>query len=236
MKTLIAIMMLSLCGAALAADNELTAKEQEDGWILLFDGKTLDGWLNSNLRNSRRSVEDGSINPRKCGGYMMVHEKMWSDFVLSLDFAIEPGCNSGIFLRTYPLRKQPGKSLGYNGIEVAIDDTTGAGYHDTGALYGLVKPAKNAMEPAGEWNHVLITCDRNLITVVLNGEQVAHMDLDEFAEPNMRPDGTKHKFTDQNFKDHPRSGYIGFQDHGGECWFKNIKLLAIEHKKPRASQ
>ena len=121
---------------------------------------------------------------------MMIHKKTWEDFVLSLDFKIEPGCNSGIFLRTFPLKRQPGKSLGYNGIEMAIDDTTGAGYHDTGAIYDLVKPTKNAMKPVGEWNHVVITCDKNRIDVVLNDEHVVHMDLDEFAEPNKRPDGT----------------------------------------------
>lgn len=235
MKTMIAIMMLSLCGAALAADNELTAQEKEDGWLLLFDGKTLDGWMTGSQRESRRPVEDGCINPRKCGGYMMIHKELWSDFVLSLDFLIEPGCNTGIFLRTFPLKRQRGKDVGYNGIEVAIDDTTGAGYHDTGAIYDLMKPTKNAMKPAGKWNHIVITCDRNIIDVVLNGEPVIHMDLDEFAEPNMRPDGTKHKFTDQNFKDHPRSGYIGLQDHGSECWFKNIKLLPIKHKEPEGS-
>jgi len=167
---------------------------------------------------------------------MLVHKEMWSDLVLSLGFKIEPGCNTGICLRPYPLKRKRGKSLGFNGIEVAIDDTTGAGYHDTGAIYDLVKPVKKAMKPAGEWNSVIITCNRNIIDVVLNDEQVAHMNLDEFAEPNMRPDGTKHKFTDQNFKDHPRSGYIGLQDHGGECWFKNIKLLPIKHEEPEASQ
>jgi hypothetical protein len=41
----------------------------------------------------------------------------------------------------------------------------GAGYYDTGAIYDLVKPAMNAMNPVGEWNHVLIRCDKNLIAV-----------------------------------------------------------------------
>ena len=99
--------------------------------------------------------------------------------------------------------------------------------HDTGAIYDLVKPAKNAMKPVGEWNHMVITCDKNLITVELNGEKVNRMDLDEWTEPNKRPDGSAHKF-DIAYKDHPRKGYIGLQDHGQDCWYKNIKLLPLK--------
>ena len=64
---------------------------------------------------------------------------------------------AGEFHRTDSLTPRPGKDVGYNGIEVAIDDTKEAGYVDTGALYDLVKPKRNAMKPVGEWNHVVIT-------------------------------------------------------------------------------
>lgn len=211
---------------ALAADNQLTAREKEQGWLLLFNGETLDGWMTSASQPGRTPVEQGSLNPHKSGHYMLIHTQQWSNFVLSLDFKISPKCNSGIFIHTYSLTPRPGKDVGFNGIEVAIDDTTGAGYHDTGAIYDLVKPARNAMKPVGEWNHIEITCDKNLIEVVLNGEKVTRMDLDAFKEPNRRPDGSEHKF-DIAFKDHPRKGYIGFQDHGSPCWFKNIKLRLL---------
>jgi hypothetical protein len=80
------------------------------------------------------------------------------------------------------------------------------------------------MKAVGEWNHAVITCDNNIIAVELNGEKVARMDLDEWTQPNKRPDGSRHKFPTA-WKDHPRKGYIGLQDHGSPCWFKNIKLL-----------
>jgi hypothetical protein len=209
-----------------AADNALTPEEKAAGWSLIFDGKTLAGWTTSDGKSSKVSVEDGCINPHGCGGYMMIYEKPLADFVLALDFKISPGCNSGIFVRTSPLTPRPGKDVGFNGIEVAIDDTAGAGYHDTGALYDLVKPSRNAMKPAGQWNHAVITCDRNVIAVELNGEAVTRMDLDRWTRPNARPDGSPHKF-DVAYKDHPRKGYIGLQDHGKPCWFKNIKLRML---------
>jgi hypothetical protein len=211
----------------LAADNELTPREQERGWILLFDGKTLNGWKTSSGTPSKTPVERGSINPHRCGGYMMIHETPRSDFVLALDFQISKGCTSGVFVRTFPLTPRPGKDVGFNGIEIAIDDTRTAGYHDTGAIYDLVKPAKNAMKPVGEWNHLVITCDKAEITVALNGETVTRMNLDDWAAKNQRPDGSPHKF-DIAYKDHPRHGYIGLQDHGAPCWYKNIKLLPLK--------
>jgi hypothetical protein len=216
-----------LVSGAAARDNELTEKEKADGWVLLFDGKTLDGWMTSSGKPSKTPVEDGCINPHHCGHYMMVHKEQWGDFILACDFKISKGCNSGIFVRTASLRPRPGKDVGYNGIEVAIDDTRGAGYHDTGALYDLVQPAKAMRKPTGEWNHIVITCDKNRIAVELNGETVTRMDLDQWTRPNERPDGSRHKF-DIAYKDHPRKGYIGLQDHGAPCWFKNIKLKPLK--------
>src|SRR5262245_50485608 len=128
-------------------DNALTDAERRAGWLLLFDGKTYAGWMNSDRTAPRTPVADGALNPHKAGHYMLVHTQLWENFVLSLDFKISKGCNSGIFVRTASLTPRPGKDVGFNGIEIAIDDTPGAGYHDTGALYDLAKPTKNAMKP-----------------------------------------------------------------------------------------
>jgi hypothetical protein len=228
MRSLFSLAMLALATAGTSAgDNELTADEKAAGWLLLFDGRTTDGWLTSAPGPSRRPAEDGALNPHKSGHYMLIHDKVWSNFVLALDFKISKKCNSGIFIRTFPLTPRPGKDVGFNGLEVAIDDSTGTGYHDTGAIYDLVKPKKNAVKPAGEWNHIEITCKNNLVEVVLNGEQVTRMDLDQFTEMHKRPDGSRHKF-DVIYKNHPRKGYIGLQDHGADCWFKNIKLRPLK--------
>lgn len=227
-SSLLAAALLVLTGQRLsAAENALSQREKQEGWVLLFNGHDLDGWMTSSQKPSARPPEEGSINPHKCGGYMLIHEKVWSDFKLALDFKISKGCNSGVFVRTWPLAPRPGKDVGFNGIEVAVDDTRESGFHDTGAIYDLVKPKKNAMHLVGEWNHAVITCNKNLIEIELNGETVTRMDLDEWTEPNKRPDGSSHKF-DVAYKDHPRKGYIGLQDHGQDCWYRNIKLLPLD--------
>jgi hypothetical protein len=222
-----ALLLAALFGCPVpAGDNQLTEAEKKEGWILLFDGKTLDGWMTSGGKPSRTPVEDGCINPHGCGDYMVVYRKPFANFVLALDFQITPKCNSGIFVRTHSLAPLPGKDVGYNGIEIAIDHTETSGYTDTGALYDLSRPKKNAMKGPGEWNHVLITCDRSRIKVELNGELVNDVDLSRFTERGKRPDGTPHKF-DTAYKDHPLEGYIGLQDHGFRCLYKNIKLKPL---------
>lgn len=223
------LILLSLFGTAgdlFSAENQLTEKEIEEGWVLLFDGKTTEGWISPQGKSvDHKHVQHGSLNPHPCD-YMLVHKKSWDDFRLKLDFKISPKCNSGVFFRTFPLRPREGKDVGFNGLEVAIDDTQETGYHDTGAIYDLVQPSRNAMLPAGQWNHLVLICDRNLISVEVNRERVTHMDLDQWPEKFKRPDGSRHKF-DVAYKSHPRRGYLGLQDHGSDCWFKNIKLLPL---------
>jgi hypothetical protein len=225
---IVALGLLSTAATRLsAADNALTEQEKKDGWILLFDGESTKEWMSPKEQPLPQAhVQDGSLNPHPCD-YMLVYEKPVDNFRLALDFKISKGCNSGVFVRTFPLKPRSGKDVGFNGIEIAIDDTKEAGFHDTGAIYDLVKPKKNAMKPAGEWNHLVVTCDRNIIEVELNGEQVSRLNLDEWPEANKRPDGTPHKF-DVAYRDHPRKGYVGLQDHGKDCWYKNIKLLPLK--------
>jgi Domain of Unknown Function (DUF1080) len=208
------------------SSNILTDKEKREGWRLLFDGHSTKNWMTiKGATAAEQHVQNGALNPHPCD-YMLVYDRPLDNYILSLDFKIGPKCNSGIFVRTFPLKPRAGKDIGYNGIEVAIDDTKSASYHDTGAIYDLVEPAKNAMKAVGEWNHIVITSDRNLLTVELNGDRVSRVNFDEWAEANKRPDGSTHKF-DVAYKEHPRRGYIGLQDHGSNCWYRNIKIKLL---------
>ncbi len=203
-----------------AGDNELTEQEKKDGWTLLFDGKSPEGWVN--LKSS--NIEDGTINPHKSGNYVTFAKERYANFVLTCDFKISKGCNSGIFIRT-----DDPKDPVQTGIEIQVYDTAGKekpSKNDSGAIYDLVAPTKNTMKPAGEWNHIEITCDKNKIKVVLNGEAIADMDLDQWTEAGKHPDRSKNK-SKKAPKDFARDGQLGFQDHGQACWYKNIKLKKL---------
>ena len=215
-------MMTILIALALLAvgDNDLTEQEKKDGWTLLFDGKSPEGWVNLKPAN----IEEGCINPFKSGNYVTFSKERYGNFVLACDFKVSKGCNSGIFIRT-DNPKDPVQT----GIEIQVFDSAGKdkpSKHDCGAIYDLVAPTKNPMKPAGEWNHMEITCDKNHLKVALNGESIAEMDLDQWSEAGKNPDGSKNKFT-KALKDFARDGQLGFQDHGQPCWYKNIKLKKL---------
>jgi hypothetical protein len=211
-----------------AADNTLTDAERDAGWKLLFDGKTTNGWITIKSEPvPKTNVQADGLNPHPCN-YMLVSKTPVENFELKLDYKLSPKCNSGVFFRTYSLTPQPGRDVGYNGIEIAIDDTTTAGFHDSGAIYDLVQPTKNVQKPVGEWNTLLLKCDGPLVTVDINGERVTSTNFEEWTKAGYRPDGTQHKFPESAYRDHPRKGYLGLQDHGGDCWYRNIKLRVLE--------
>jgi hypothetical protein len=77
--------------SARSADNELTPEDRGAGWTLLFDGKTLDGWIRSDGKPSNRGVDHEAINPHRCGAYMLVYDKEFSNFELKCDFKVTQG-------------------------------------------------------------------------------------------------------------------------------------------------
>lgn len=209
--------------SAQAADNELTSEEKAAGWQLLFNGRDTTGWKCNTGKPVATPVEDGSLLPHKSGGYLIVYDKPFGDFKLACDVKMgDPECNSGIFFRVGNL-----KNPIYTGFEAQVYAGSGTSMHDFGAIYDLVGTKKNNLKGPGEWNHVELTCKGPLISVAVNGEEVATMNCDDYPQRGKRPDGTQHKFG-VAIKDLPRSGYLGFQDHGHKCWYKNVKLLELK--------
>jgi hypothetical protein len=198
----------------------MMAATAEQEFRLIFDGTSGTGWILCDQKPLPKvNVQADGLNPHGTGSYLVVHETKVGDFVLDFDYKLSKGCNSGVFIRTSDL-KNPVNT----GIEVALDDTTGNGLHDSGALYDLVAPSENAQKPAGDWNHMTINALGPRITIILNGKEVSTINLDEWTEPGKRPDGSSHKFGDVAIGKLPQIGYVGFQDHGSDCWFKNVKI------------
>jgi hypothetical protein len=218
MKARVLVCAMCLVGAVgLAAEGEAKA---------LFDGKSLDAWTNK-AAGGWTIDADGAMAWQKGCGYIWTKEQ-FGNFVLDLDFKVSPKANSGIFIRT----AKTGDPV-QTGIEVQILDSVGRekpGKNDCCSIYDCLAPTKNAEKPVGEWNHVTITCNENKIEIVLNGEKIIDMDLDKWTEAGMNPDGGKNKFKTA-YKDMPRKGFIGFQDHGGAVWFKNITVKELPEKK-----
>jgi hypothetical protein len=190
------------------------------GFVALFNGKNLDGWQ---AKKNGWAVEDGVLVRKPGSGYIWSKES-FGDFVLRAEVKVSRGCNSGIFFRTDP------KNAVQGGFEIQVFDTTGKtklGKHDHGALYDALAPSANPAKPAGEWDRFIITCKGPKITVSINGKQVVNANLDDWKTGNKNPDGSRNKFKTA-LKDLPRTGHIGFQDHGQNVWFRNVYLKKLD--------
>lgn len=204
----------------------------------LFNGKDLQGWSVTG-KPEGWTVEEGVIACQVKGGGYLYTQEQYENFVLSFDFKVSPPvtkvnpktnkeethqCNSGVFIRWSDL-----KNPVHTGIEVQVFDSVGVaqpGKHDCGALYDMVAPCKNVEKPVGEWNHLVITCQGPLISVEMNGEKIAEMNVDQFDKAGVSADGSKNKYKFA-WKDLPRKGHIGFQDHGHAVWYKNVNLKSL---------
>ncbi|HUT34461.1 MAG TPA: DUF1080 domain-containing protein [Planctomycetota bacterium] len=217
-----------VCGLCLAASLALAGEEAkaEEGVTVLFDGKGLDAWTQK-AQGGWTVDDEGCLAWQKGCGYIWTKEQ-FGNFVLDLDFKVSPGCNSGIFIRT----AKTGDPV-QTGIEIQVLDShtrEKPGKNDCCSVYDCLAPSKNAEKKPGEWNHVAITCNDNKIEIVLNGEKVIDMDLDQWTEARKNPDGSGNKFKTA-YKDMPRKGHIGFQDHGKAVWYRNIKIKELPEKK-----
>jgi hypothetical protein len=206
------------------------AQADAEGFIKLFNGKDLIGWITG--PDNAWVVENGLITlKREMDGREHNADYLWTkdpygDFILDLEFKIPEGyANSGVFVRTSDL-----KDPVYTGIEVQVCNSYGkktlSRGGSAGAIYDCLAPTKNAVKKPGQWNRYIITCKDNKIIVVLNGEQVIDMDLNLWSEPYKNHDGTKNKFQTA-LKDFARTGRIGLQDHGRPVWYRNIKIKSL---------
>ena len=221
------VVALLFASSSFAEDNELSKEETKAGWQLLFNGKDLTGWKCNNGKDIAVPVEKGALVPYKSGGYIIIHENKFDNFVFKCDVRWEdPRCNSGIFFRV----EDPNNPV-HTGFEVQVMGGTQTGKHQFGAIYDLVATTKNTGKKIGEWNSVEIRCYGPYIDVKVNGENVASMNCDKFDKPGVCPDGKKHKYKldrkPRAVKDFARAGYLGFQDHGQKVWYKNVKLLPL---------
>jgi type 1 glutamine amidotransferase len=203
----------------LPADATPSAQLAADGWINLFNNKDLAGWI---AKPGSWVIEDGVLT-RKGGGDIWT-EQPFGDFVLDLEFKLDPETNSGVFLRTGDIQ-----DCVQTGIEMQVLDSFGKeppDTHDCGAIYDCRAPSKNTVKKPGEWNHAVITCQGSKIHVELNGEPILDMNLDQWTEAGKNPDGTPNKFKTA-YKDMPRRGRIGLQDHGKPVWYRNIRIKPL---------
>ena len=245
---------LTLCGIALGGmlmasscatapkHNTLTETEIADGWQLLFDGKTLDGWrdFNGETLTQPWHVVDGCIQANGDGsdlsGYIVTN-KQFENFIVDWDWKLSYGGNSGMIYHVVedPYFKVPYVTgpeyqlIDVEGWEKTNDPTKLEEWQKIGVDYAMHLPNPDSMfvNPQGEWNNSRIVFDNGHVTHYLNGHKILEFDAwtDDWFQ--RKGSGKCEMAPEYGLA---RRGVLCLQDHGYPASFRNIKVKELPKK------
>ncbi len=215
-----------------SGSNGLTNEEKSEGWKLLFDGKTTNGWhkYGNSPVGAAWKIKDDCLyldTTNKDAGDIVTDEE-YENFHLQVEWKISKNGNSGIF---FYINEDKSK---YNypwetGIEMQVLDNDGHAdgkirTHHAGDLFDIIASSKETVKPVGEWNLAEIKCVNGKLDFYLNGVNTVSTTLWD--------DNWKKMVAGSKFKSMPafgtyRKGRIGLQDHGNEVCFRNIKIRKL---------
>ena len=210
-------------------ENTLSKEEIRDGWILLFDGKSTNGWTTS----GGKPVPEGwlvnadcitTVEGGKGGDIVTVNE--YKDFDFKVDFKIQPGCNSGIKYFYSNYTKGGNLGMEYQILDDVLGEDNKKENHLCGSLYDVLPPnALKKVNPPGQWNSVRIVCKGKSVEHWLNGQKI--LEFTRGSENYTKAvSGSKFNKSEPAFGIIER-GRILLQEHGGVASFKNIKIKLL---------
>lgn len=225
--------IITSCSSPKAKDNELSREEKEQGYELLFDGKTLNGWhvYNQGKISSTWVAENGELKclpgtDERHGD--LITDQDFENYELIFDWKISKEGNSGVFINVFERPDVP--TAWTSGPEYQLLEKSHHDYDNemkrSGCLYGFspqLNPAE--LKPLNDWNHSVIRQQEGKIEFMLNGVVTAKEDLNS--------DQWKKAVANSNFKDFPEfgkhlKGRIALQDWNKGISFKNIKIREIK--------
>lgn len=244
-NTCLWLAIVGLAGCATAGDqpNTLTAKEKADGWRLLWDGKTTEGWRSpkdQTFPSKSWAVKDGALCVTETGGEEsaaggdIITKEKFSNFELKVEFKMTKGANSGIKIFVDPeLNKGAGSAIGleFQILDDAVHPDAKLGRNGNrtiGSCYDLITaPATKKVMPIGEWNSARILSQGKHVEFWLNGEKTVSF---ERGSKEFRDLVAISKYVKwPNFGELP-TGHILLQEHGFPVCFRNVKLRELPAK------
>lgn len=209
----------------------LISQNQEDEWITLFDGRSLQGWsaYGSNTIGEAWKIENGVLylDSDQGHGGNLVTDEAFEDFHLELEWKISENGNSGVMFYVQELDEynEPYQT----GPEMQILDNDGHPdakivTHRSGDLYDLIESSEEASNPVGEWNKSEIISKDGKLDFYLNGVNT--------ISTTMWDEQWNEMVANSKFKDMPgfgryQEGKIALQDHGDDVWFRNIRIKRL---------
>lgn len=220
--------------------NTLSAAEQADGWKLLWDGKTSEGWRGARLDGfppSGWTIDDGILKVNQgegkeaANGGDIITTRTYRNFVLKVDFKITEGANSGIKYFVHPdLNQGAGSAIGCE-FQV-LDDLRHPdaklgvkGNRTLGSLYDLIPAPDNKPFDISRFNTAMVYVKGTHVEHWLNGVKLL-----EYERNNQEWNAL---VADSKYRDWPNfgnweEGHILLQDHGDEVWYRNVKIKELE--------
>ena len=221
-----------------------------DGWITMFDGKTLNGWRGYGRADApaRWSVNDGAIYMKGSGageagakdGGDLVFAHKFKNFELEWEWKVAKGSNSGVFIMIQEVEGQPSyiSAPEYQILDNANhpDAKLGKdGNRMSASLYDMIPAKPQNSKPFGEWNKSKIMCYKGTVVHYQNDEPVVEYHL---WTPQWKEMLDKSKFSKDkwplayellmNCGGPNKEGFIGLQDHGDDVWYRNIKIKILD--------
>ena len=228
--------------------NELSAPEIGEGWQLLFDGQTLNGWHAlgfTSMPNGLWIVENGAIkhvakakgatqaDGQPLVGWDLISDSAYQNFELAFDWKISEAGNSGVKynvseeLSTRMPPPHAAKGWEYQVNDDVKNEDSKIPNHRSGSLYDMFAPnEKKRVNPAGQWNSAKIVFRDSHGEHWMNGEKIVEFDLGTPAFDSA--------FAQSKYSKYPewfpirRKGQIVLQDHDDVVWFRNIKIRQLQ--------
>lgn len=229
--------------------------KDKDGYIVLFDGKTLNGWRGYGMDKAPKSwtVKDGAITLTGSGtgeahaadGGDLIFAHKFQNFTLELEYRVTKGANSGIFYLAQEVKNDKGgmEPIFISAPECQVLDNENHpdaklgvdGNRKASSLYDMIPAKPQNAKPYGEWNQVAIVVNNGTVTHFMNGAKVVTYKL---WTPEWTQMLQNSKFSEakwpvafqllNNCGGENHEGFIGMQDHGDTVWFKNIKVKELK--------
>lgn len=208
----------------------LTQEQLKDGWKLLFNGKTLDGWRTfKNQPNNSWEVVNGTLHCQPFDSANLrsdlITVEQYENFELQFDWKIGYQGNSGVIFRASEEFEQPYLT----GPEYQLLDDVGypgesKASNMTGANYDMQAPEKKKLNPQGDWNTSKLIVNGNQVEHWLNGDRILSYEL---GSEDWKHQKANCKWNDIDSYGTTSRGYIDLQDHSSEVWFKNIMIRVL---------
>ncbi|MGN0230077.1 MAG: DUF1080 domain-containing protein [Muribaculaceae bacterium] len=233
-------------------------KVDEEGYLVLFDGTSLEGWRGYGKDEvpSRWSIDDGCLKFSGSGtgegqqgdGGDIIFAHKFKNFELSFDWKVSKGGNSGVF---YMIQEVTTEKDGETILEPSYisapeyqildnanhpDAKLGKdGNRQSASLYDMIPAVPQNQNPYEQWNTGKILVYKGTVVHSQNGENVLeyHLWTQQWTDMLQASKFSQEKWPLafellNNCGGENHEGYIGFQDHGDDVWYRNIRIKVLE--------